>query len=172
MSFEDGVKFIDSVINSFDKVRESALTSLPQSKLVAFDAVMEFLGRVRRITELSSLLEKTSEGSPVERVCGGWTLIKYSDILTLVRYDPFASITFDSRGREVSVSNDTLRLSVSPGNLNIKLWGKELNFSLGNPASLANNAPVIKSLISKVFNLTDYLIQVLETCVKLKGIRV
>lgn len=173
MLFAEGRDLIEAVINRYEAIRKEAIKKLPQTRSVVFNTIADVIYRVGRVLEYLSELEKVVgiSGDGVKKTCGNVLLIKLGNVATVMKLKPIKALTYDKVNSAVTLSDDTVRMTISRTTIKFVFRGRILEFNYTDLDEATSKAELIKAISRYVTDLANKLQICIEQCAKLHNIR-
>ncbi|MCD6278362.1 MAG: hypothetical protein J7J11_01630 [Desulfurococcales archaeon] len=174
MSFSEGKDVVKNVISRYESIRREAVKKLPQSKSVVFNVIADIMYRVEKALEYLSELEKTVGVSvgQVKKVCGNLYLVRTESTASVLKLKPAQSLTYDGGSNSISLSNDSISVSIQGAVIKFVFRGREFQVNYGNLNDASTKADVVKAVARYVIDLADRLQLIIEQCAKQHNIRI
>lgn len=117
-----------------------------------------------KAVELASKFEESLGGKIpcVQRVCN-WYLIKFSNTVTLRRFKPLITLTYDRKSNSLSVSSSKSSIRVDVNGFEVRLGSKAIKVLL---SELEGDLDLISPLLKEIAPTVDKLLDDLTNCAK------
>ncbi len=169
MSYINGLKLINAISESVKRMRRSG----ELGRSVVAEQLQDVLSDIEKSIEIASKLEEaiasSDKGMLASKICN-WHLIKVGNSISLRRFKPLITLTYDATLNTALVSSKKSFIKLSANGLEVGSGHLKVSTYLTSE-SMAENSILLTALLKKVAPIVNKLVSDLSNCAKASRIR-